>query len=277
MVHFTYNFTKKTQTLIWVKWQESFHNLNVFFYIKIVREGRKKRCSFSDLFEQSTPRGVEIIYEKDTGRYFFNYPVDVDFYPEEDRRNENQVPLRSSNGERIISLDPGIRKFMVGYDPDGKVVFIGKDAHREILQLLYEVDKSKDKATWRTIKNKVSELHWKTIHYLMLNYDHIIIPDFKISGMLRGRKISRQTKRMLCMYSFHSFMVKLKYQCKRNGKKLYVMDESYTSKTCTCCGILNNVGGREVYVCNGCGIIVDRDINGSRNILIKITTIRRIE
>ena len=233
------------------------------------KDGRKKRCSLQDLFEQTDPKGVEIIYEKDTGKYFFHYPVDADFYPEGDRRNENQVPLRSLDGKRIISLDPGVRKFMVGYDPDGKVIFVGKDAHREILQLLLEVDKVKSKKIWRNIKNKISELHWKTIHYLMLHYDHIMIPDFKVSQMLKGKKISRQTKRMLCMYSFHSFMLKLKYKCKKNEKKLYVVDEAWTSKTCTLCGKINDVGGKEVYQCGGCGNEVDRDVNGSRNILIK--------
>jgi transposase len=86
---------------------------------------------------------------------------------------------------------------------------------------------------------------------------------------VKGKKISRQTKRMLCMYSFHSFMLKLRYKCKQNEKKLYVVDESYTSKTCTLCGKINNVGGEEVYKCEGCGNEVDRDVNGSRNILIK--------
>ena len=233
------------------------------------KDGKKKKCSLQDLFDQTDPKGVEVIYEKDTKKYFFHYPVDADFYPEGDRRNENQAPLRSLDGKRIISLDPGVRKFMVGYDPDGKVVFVGKDAHREILTLLQEADKTRSRSTWRKIKNKVSELHWKTIQYLMLNYDHIMIPDFKVSQMVRGKKISRQTKRMLCMYSFYSFMLKLKYKCKRNGKKMYVVDESYTSKTCSLCGKLNDVGGKEVYQCRGCGNEIDRDVNGSRNILIK--------
>jgi len=233
------------------------------------RRGRRQRCSFQDLINQTDPRGVEIIYEKATGKYFFNYPVDVDFYPEGDRRNESQVPLMSSKGERIISLDPGVRKFMVGYDPNGKVLFVGKDAHKEIIHLLHEAQENKKKDMWRKIKNKIGELHWKTIHYLMLHYDHIIIPDFKISKMLKGYKLSKQTKRMLCMYSFHSFMIKLKYKCEKNQKKLYVVDESYTSKTCTLCGKINDVKGSEVYRCVGCGNEVDRDVNGSRNILIK--------
>ena len=63
--------------------------------------------------------------------------------------------------------------------------------------------------------------------------------------------------------------MKLKYKCEKNKKKLYVVDESYTSKTCTLCGKINDVKGAEVYKCKECGNEVDRDVNGSRNILIK--------
>jgi len=50
---------------------------------------------------------------------------------------------------------------------------------------------------------------------------------------------------------------------------LCIVNESYTSKTCTECGELNDVQGSEEYHCNVCGLDVDRDVNGSRNILIK--------
>lgn len=70
---------------------------------------------------------------------------------------------------------------------------------------------------------------------------------------------------MMCMYSFHSFILRLQYKCNREHKKLYVG----TSETCTVCGQINYVGGKEVYECRSCGNDVDRDVNGSRNILIK--------
>ena len=85
--------------------------------------GRRDIISFSDIIESTTEKGLEIIYEKDTGRYFLHYPVDRNWFPEEDRRNESQVKF-ISKGDRVISLDPGVRKFLVGYDPRGESIFI---------------------------------------------------------------------------------------------------------------------------------------------------------
>ena len=52
--------------------------------------------------------------------------------------------------------------------------------------------------------------------------------------------------------------------------KLYLVDESYTTKTCDCCGNKNNnVGSSHIYKCN---YGADRDIHGVRNIWIKTYT-----
>ena len=82
--------------------------------------------------------------------------------------------------------------------------------------------------------------------------------------MIKSKKISKMTKRLMCMYSFHSFKEKLLFKC----------NQEYTSKTCTNCGDINDVKGNEIYKCFNCGIEIDRDINGSRNIFIKNIVLR---
>jgi transposase len=56
---------------------------------------------------------------------------------------------------------------------------------------------------------------------------------------------------------------------KMKEKGAIICTEEYTSKTCGRCGELNNVGKSEIYRCSKCLLVIDRDINGARNILIK--------
>ena len=237
---------------------------------------RKRKCiSLTDITQQK--RGVEIIYEKETDKYFLHYPVDVDWFPDDDKRNESQVKFTSKE-TRIISLDPGVRKFLVGYDPQGNSIFIGEGASIDLTNLLYTIDKTEDKKVkfllWKKVKNLVEELHWKTISFLIENYDVILLPDFRVSQMIKSRKLARITKRLMCMFSFHSFKTKLKYKCKTYGKTLIIVDESYTSCNCGVCGMINKTGGKEVFKCSSCKLEIDRDVTGSRNILIKNITLR---
>jgi putative transposase len=244
-------------------------------YWYTTRDRKRKTISFAELARSG--KGLEVIYEKTSDKYYIHYPVDRDWYAEDDRRNDNQEKVVSSKADRIISLDPGVRKFMVGYDPLGTVDYIGEGAHRRLMSLLLLIDgSSKTKASkiWRKVKNLVSELHNKTAYYLVSNYDDILLPDFRISGMVTKKKISRPTKRLLYMFSFHSFKEKLINKCKQYGKNLYIVDESYTSCTCGMCGYINNMKGKEIYNCERCKLCIDRDALGSRNILIKNLTVR---
>ena len=223
------------------------------------RDRKRKQVPFSEI---NQGKGLDIIYEKDTKKYYFHYPVEVGWYPKDDLRNERQATY-TYKGDRIISLDPGVRKFLVGYDPSGSSVFIGEGACAEISKLVLE-------KRWREARNKVSELHWKTASFLVENYDTILLPEFKISQMVRrGNKISSETKRLLYAFSFHSFKEKLHYKCAVYNKNLVIVDESYTSCTCGNCGMITRMKGAEMYKCPHCGLEMDRDVMASRNILIK--------
>ena len=235
------------------------------------KNGKRKNISFEDI---KSNRGIEIIYEKETDKYFLHCPVEVDWFPNDDRRNDSQVKYIKHEENRIISLDPGVRKFLVGYDPKGKLIFIGEDANKELINLLYIIDdmESLNKDTflmWKKIKNMINELHWKTISFLIENYDIIILPDFRVSQMVNKKKLSRMTKRLMMMYSFYSFKEKLKWKCDIYNKKLIIVDESFTSCTCTVCGKINKTNGKEYLKYKFCAHETDRDVAGSRNILIK--------
>jgi transposase len=56
---------------------------------------------------------------------------------------------------------------------------------------------------------------------------------------------------------------------KEKSKLVICVKEHYTSKTCSYCGWLYNVGKSKVYNCLQCKNTMDRYINASKNILLK--------
>jgi putative transposase len=69
-------------------------------------------------------------------------------------------------------------------------------------------------------------------------------------------------------FRFKTFlkMKAVEYSC-----KVIEVTEAYTSKTCSYCGRIQNIGSKKNLVCK-CGISVDRDFNGARGIFLKTFT-----
>jgi len=80
----------------------------------------------------------------------------------------------------------------------------------------------------------------------------------------------------MLIFSFYKFKQRLLWRCKAIGKHCLIVDERFTSMTCTACGNQDyDLGGSEMYDCKHCGISIDRDVNGARNIFMKNLNIGR--
>lgn len=191
-----------------------------------------------------------------------------------------------------IALDPGARTFQTGYSPQG-VLFKSGDARVKVIKALHEKidhlrsvrDKtpkgSRTKYTlrrrtlklYRQVHDLVQDLHNQTAAFLVNNFQNILIPTFETGKMVEHtdtRKINNSTARTLQSLSHYKFRCKLKDLCARRGRDLYIIGEEYTSRTCTCCGNLHpNLGGAKVFKCGSCGLEIDRDYQGARNIMLK--------
>ncbi len=189
------------------------------------------------------------------------------------------------NKKEHIALDPGIRTFQTCYDPLGNILEFGKVDASKIKKIYTRIDylksllnKVKNK-TCKSISSRilklnkhingiVSNLHNQCASFLAKNYKHILLPSFNTSVMLRSKNLYKSVKRLMSSFSFYKFKEKLSYLCFKYNSYLYIVDESYTSKLCGNCGKLNNIGCSKIYTCQ-CGITLDRDINGARNILLQ--------
>ena len=193
---------------------------------------------------------------------------------------ENQV-------SKIVSLDPGIRSFITFYSLDYSG-HIGKSDFSRIQRLCHHLDnliskrdltknkqkrRSLTKASRRMrakIKNLITEIHHKTAKFLTDNFDVILLPTFETKQMSRkiGRKIRKKSVRSMLTFAHYKFKQFLKWKALQTGKKVVDCCEAYTSKTHPETGELMNIGGTKVIKLIGSGVI-DRDISGARNILIK--------
>ena len=71
--------------------------------------------------------------------------------------------------------------------------------------------------------------------------------------------------------SLYKFKQRLQYKCLCKNIGYKEINEAYTTKTCTRCVYLNEVGRKRKIKCSFCELIIDRDFNGARNILLKGT------
>ena len=192
-------------------------------------------------------------------------------------------------GNSIVALDPGVRTFITAFgikQSETRILKFGDKDITRVYRLCKHLDnliskkaktkkKSMTKAAHRLrerIKNLVKDVHWKTASYLCNNFKHIIIPPFKVSQMvLRGkRQIGRKTVRGMLSWSHYAFRERLLYKASLTGCEVHVLGEEYTTKVCTHCGFYNpNIKGNKKIVCPCCGVKIDRDVAGARNILLK--------
>jgi putative transposase len=199
-----------------------------------------------------------------------------------------------NQGHTVIALDPGVRTFMTAYEPNktadignGAVIRIArlKNAQRNLLTKMKSVNAKKRKGMkkayhklGRKIQNLTDEMHWKTIRYIM-KYDDIILPNFAVKGMTkrsnpalgRIRKISKKTVSNMLLLQHYKFKMRLINKVKVSiDNRLFIVNESYTSKTCSSCGHEHiKLGSLKQFDCPNCSMSLDRDVNGARNIFMK--------
>ena len=188
---------------------------------------------------------------------------------------------------RVVALDPGIRSFLTWFS-EYDAGHIGKGDFGRIQRLCAHLDnllsrtsqvnhqrrrnmyKAADRLRVR-IRNLVDELHHKAARFLVDNYDVILIPRFVSSDMVRrgARRLRKKSVRSLLTFAHYRFRSFLGWKAWQMGKMVLVVNEAYTSKTCSWSGeIIDNLGGRKV-VTGSDGVRLDRDINGARGIFLR--------
>jgi len=238
---------------------------------KVCNETSNKTCTFK-MGKKTIKKhkNLEINHDchicKKHNEYWLMVPVPFDMSPKK-------------KPENYCGVDPGVRTFMTTFGNQGcteyehnasLIVLLDKK-----IKLLKDRRERKTRVTKRRIlkverkkSNIINELHWKTINEILKKNDFIFYGDIKSHGIVKGKENSTLNRNVNNL-KFYKFKERLEFKSIERSKKVYFVNEAYTTQTCSFCGNKYNPGCSKVYNCVLCKRSIGRDVNASKNILMK--------
>ena len=117
------------------------------------------------------------------------------------------------------------------------------------------------------VANQRSDAMHKLTTLLAETFSDISIEDLHVAGMVKNRRLAKS----IADAAFGEFRRQLEYKTARTGARLHVVNRWYrSSKTCSGCGRVKaklSLSER-TYRCDGCGLVLDRDLNAAINICV---------
>jgi putative transposase len=112
---------------------------------------------------------------------------------------------------------------------------------------------------------RTNHIHQATSSIIKLNPYRVVMEDLNVSGMMKNKHLAEK----IAEQKFYEFIRQMKYKCEFNDIDFVQADRFYpSSKLCSCCGNKKeNLRLKDrVYVCDNCGLTIDRDKNASINL-----------
>jgi len=271
-------------------------NKNIkYFTIRYIKESKPKKIfqlekqAFSNEGFCTSIFGKTMKFKTENGEDFSYKNVKCDStisYDTHTHRWTLYVPYYSErkikeNKTGVIGIDPGLKTFLTCIS-DNRIYKIGNNVidtikpQLEKIDKLNEVNNKKTRKRVRTIytkiKNQITDLHWKSINYLVnrKNAGGIIIGNWSTKDTASKKSfLQPMYKRISGILSLYKFKERLKFKCDEYNIPCIISDESYTSKTCSKCASLNDKIKNRTLQCSTCNFSIDRDCNGALNILFK--------
>ena len=110
---------------------------------------------------------------------------------------------------------------------------------------------------------------------LAKNHSLIAVEDLNVQGMMKNHNLAQAISDV----SFAEFRRQLEYKCGWYGSRLVVVGRFFpSSKTCSGCGCVKEklALSERVFQCEACGMVLDRDLNAARNILVAASSVETL-
>jgi len=191
---------------------------------------------------------------------------------------ETENTRTTCENQAVVGVDLGIKTLATL--SDGKVIESVSPLRKRLgkLKLLQRwlSRKVKGSSNRRKAIQRAAKVHYeiaclrkdvldKLTTYLCENYQTICIEDLNVSGMVKNHKLALS----ISDAGFGEFRRQLEYKSVLHGNSLVFVDRWFpSSKTCSGCGAVKQtllLSERE-YVCEKCGIVIDRDLNAAINL-----------
>jgi len=188
------------------------------------------------------------------GRWYFNVVVEVEAQP--------------SPGQDVLGIDLGLKD--VATCSDGTKLENGR-FYRCLEPALATAQRAGKKARVRAIHAKIANRRRNALHQfsraLVERCGTIIVGD------VSSTKLAKTTMaKSVLDAGWGQLKTMLAYKCAHAGIVFREVNEVYTTRTCSACGVRSGPQGRQglrirEWTCCACGVMHDRDVNAARNIL----------
>jgi putative transposase len=234
-------------------------------------KGLKFECSDRDknyLYKNKAGIKSVTITKKKCGHFYATILIDGELL-----RNANPVTIN-----KTVGIDLGIKSLLTLSDgtsiENPKWIRSNEKKLKKLQKQLSKKQKgsnNKYKAKLKLarkheqIKNQKQDyLHNITTKIINEN-QVIVLEDLNVSGMMKNHKLAKSIQEL----GLYEMRRQLEYKSEWCGRELVFVDRFFpSSKTCSCCSWKNvnlKLSDRE-FICEGCGLVIDRDENAAISI-----------
>lgn len=213
---------------------------------------------------------------KDAGRYFISILCEME-------NTNKSLDTKKIDG---IGIDLGVKDLVItsnnevfkNINKTKSVKDLNKKLKREQCKLSHTQNKKGEsnnnhkkyilrvQKLHRKLRNKRTEYVRFVVNSLVKqNPKFITVEDLNVSGMMKNKHLSKAIQNQM----FYYFKIFLIQQCKKYNIEVREISKWYpSSKKCCCCGFIKKdlKLSNRIFICDDCGLVIDRDLNASYNI-----------